>query len=85
MTHLLHNTSENNFSQNAFKTKSNFTPTRNRDRDLNHQTGILNNLDLKGMELCSKNNLCKMKQSEFPKIISDRTIVIKLADKGVQR
>lgn len=85
MTHLFHNTSENNFSQNTFKTKSNFTPTRNRDRDLNHQTDILNNLDLKGMELCSKNNLSKMKQSEFPKIISDRTIVIKLADKGVQQ
>ena len=33
------------------------------------------------MEICSKNNLSKMKQSELSKLIKDRTIITKPADK----
>ena len=34
------------------------------------------------MDICSKNNLSKVEQSELPKLINDRTIIIKPADKG---
>lgn len=61
-----------------FKTKSDFKPPRNRSRDLDHQIDILNNVDLKGMETCSQNNLSKMQLSEFSKLNNDRTIVIEL-------
>ena len=77
-----HNASENNNLQNLFKTKSHFTPSRNRDRDLDHQIDILNNSDLEGMERSSKNKLSKTEQSELPKLINDKTIIIKPADKG---
>ena len=50
LTEFFHNAPENNNLQNLFKTKSHFTPSRNRDRDLDHQIDILNNLDLEGME-----------------------------------
>ena len=35
------------------------------------------------MEGCSKSNLSKMEQSEFSKLINDKTAVIKPADKKV--
>ena len=54
----------------------------NRKRDLDHQIDILNNLGLEGLDICSKNNLSKMEQSEWPKFINDRTIIIKPADIG---
>ena len=50
------------------------------DRDLDHQIDILNNLHLKGMDICSKNNLSKIERSELPKLINDRTIIIKNED-----
>ena len=34
------------------------------------------------MDICSKNNLSKMEQSELLKLVNDRTIIIKPADKG---
>ena len=37
LTEFFHNATENNNLQNLFKTKSHFTPSRNRDRDLDHQ------------------------------------------------
>ena len=73
LTECFHNAPENNL-QNLFKTKSHFTPSRNRDRDLDHQIDILNNLDLEGMEISSKNNLSKTEQSELSKLINDKTI-----------
>ena len=73
MTEFFHNAPENNNLQNLFKTKSNFKPSRNRDTNLDHQ--------IEGMEICSKNNLSKMKQSELSKLIKDRTIITKPADK----
>ena len=82
MTEFFHNAPKNNNLQNLFETKSNFTPSRNRDRDLDHQNDILNNLDLEGMDICSKNNLSKIEQSELSKLINGRTIIIKPADKG---
>ena len=63
-------------------TKSNSVLSRNRDRDLDHQIDILNNVDLEGMGICSKNNLSKMEQSELSKPINDWTIIIKPIDKG---
>ena len=77
---FFHSTFENTFSQNVFNRKSNFTQPRNTDSDLDNQTDILNNLDLELRETCSKNNLSKMEQSEYSKLISDMTIVIKPAD-----
>ena len=50
--------------------------------DLDHQIEILNNLDLEGIGISSKNNLSKMEQSELSKLINDRTIIIKPANKG---
>ena len=61
--------------------KSNFAPSRNSVRDLDHQIDILNNADLEGMDICSKNNLSKMEQSELLKTISDWTIIMKPIDK----
>ena len=82
LTEFFHNAPENNNLQNLFKTKSHFTPSRNRDRDLDHQIDILNDLDLEGMDISSKNNLSKTEQSELSKLINDKTIIIKPADKG---
>ena len=82
LTEFFHNAPENNNLQNLFKTKSHFTPSRNRDRDLDHQIDILSNLDLEGMDISSKNNLSKTEQSELSKLINDKTIIIKPADKG---
>ena len=67
--------------QKIFKTKFNFTPFRNRDRDLDSQIDILSNLDLEGMDICYKNNLSKTEQPELLKLINDRTTIIKHADK----
>ena len=80
MTEFFHNAHENNNLQNLFKTKSNFTPPRNRDKDLDHQTDILNNLDFEGMDICSKSRLSKVEQSEPSKLIKDMTIIIKPED-----
>ena len=56
--------------QNGYKTKSYFTPLKNRVSELDHQIDILNNLDLEGMETCSENNLSKTEQPEFSKCIN---------------
>ena len=80
LTEFFHNAPENNNLQNLFKTKSNFTPPTNRDRDLDHQIDILNNLDLEGMDICSKSRLSKVEQSELSKLIKDMTIIIKPVD-----
>ena len=82
LTEFFHNATENNNLQNLFKTKSYFTPSRIRDRDLDHQIDILNNLDLEGMDTSSKNNLSKTEQSELSKLTNDKTIIIKHVDKG---
>ena len=86
LTEFFHNARENNNLQNLFKTKSHFTASRNRDRDLDHQIGILDhqigNLDLEGMDISSNNNLSKTEESELSKLINDKTIIIKPADKG---
>ena len=62
LTEFFHNAPENNNLQNFFKTKCKFTPSRNRNKDLDHQ---IYNLNLEGMDVCSKNNLSKMEQSEL--------------------
>ena len=59
LTEFFHNAPENNNLQNLFKTKSHFTPSRNRGRDLDHQIDILNNLDLERMDISSKNTCLK--------------------------
>ena len=82
LTEFFHNAPENNNLQNLFKTKSHFIPSKNRYRDLDHQIDVLNNLDLEGMDISSKNNLSKIEQSELLKLINDKNIIIKLADKG---
>ena len=59
-----------------------FTPSRNSDRDVDHKTDILNNLDLEGMEICSKNSFSKIEQSELLKLIDGRTVIINLQIRG---
>ena len=73
LTEFFLNAPENNNLQNLFKTKSYFTPSKNRDKDLHLQIDIRNNLDLEEMDICSKNNLSKIEQSELSKLINDRT------------
>lgn len=77
------NNSERNLSEkNLFKEQSTFTPPRNRDKDLDHQIDVLNNLNLEKMETRYKNNLSKKEQTELLKLQTDKTIVVKPADKG---
>ena len=73
---------EANDSENLFQKQSTFTPTRNRDRHLDHQINVLNNLNLEKMETKCKSNLSNMEQKELSKLNNDETIVIKPADKG---
>ena len=82
LAECFHNAPENKNLENLFKTKSNFTASRNRDKNLDHQIDLLNNLNLEGIDICPKNNLSKMEQSELPKLVNNRTIIIKPADKG---
>ena len=73
---------EANDSENLFQKQSTFTPPRNKDRDLDHQIDVLNNLNLEKMETKCKSNLSNMEQKELSKLNNDETIVIKPADKG---
>ena len=52
----------NNSVENLFQKPSTFTPPRNRERDLDHQIDILNNLNLEKRETKSKSNLSYMEQ-----------------------
>ena len=85
LTEFFHNAPENNNLQNLLNTKSTFTPSRNGDRNLDHQIDIVNNLYLQGMDIFPKTNLSKMEQSELSKLIENRTVIIKPADKGAQQ
>ena len=77
------NKKANDSKENLFQKQSIFTPLQNRDRDLDHQIDVLNNLNLEKMETkISKCSLSKMEQKELSKLSNDQTIVIKPADKG---
>ena len=67
--------------ESLFQKQSTFTPPRNRDRHLDHQIDVLNNLNPEEMETKSKSNLSNMKKKELSKLSNDETIVIKPADK----
>ena len=82
LAEFFHSAPENNNLQNLFKTKSHFTSSRNRDRDLDHQINILSNLDFEGMDISSKNNLSKTEQAELLKFINNKTVILKPTDKG---
>ena len=73
---------EGNDSENLIQKQSAFTPPWNRDRYLDDQIDLLNNLNLEQMQTKSKSNLSNMKQKELSKLTNDETIVIKHADKG---
>ena len=51
------NKEANNSEENLFQKQSTFTPTQKRDRDLDHQIDVLNNLNLEKMEKKSIGNL----------------------------
>ena len=70
------------FSGNLFQKNSTLTPLRNKERDLDHQIDVLNNLNLERMEAKSKSNLSNMEQKELSKLSNDETIVLKPVDKG---
>ena len=74
---------EANYSEeNIFQKQSTFTPPRHRDRDLDHQIDVVNNLNLEKMETKSKGNLSNMEQKEPSKLSNDETVVIKPQIKG---
>ena len=73
---------EANDSENLFQKQSTFTPPRNKDRDLDHQIHVLNNLNLEKVETKFKSNVSHMKRKELSKLTNDETIAIKSADKG---
>ena len=56
--------------------------SRNRDRDLDHQIDVLNNLDTDKMEAKSKSNLYNTEPKELSKLSNDESIVIKPTGKG---
>ena len=57
LAEFFQNKEANDSEENLFQKRSTFTPPRNRDRDLDHQTDVLNNLNLEEMEIKSKSNL----------------------------
>ena len=65
-----------------FKNNLLFALPRNRDRDLDHQIDVLNNLNLEEMQTKSKSNLSNMEQQEISKFSNDEDAVIKSAGKG---
>ena len=65
-----------------FKNNLLFALPRNRDRDLDHQIDVLNNLNLEEMQTKSKSNLSNMEQQEISKFSNDEDVVIKSAGKG---
>ena len=73
---------EANNSENLLRKQSTFTPRRKRDRELDHQIDVLNNLNLEKIETKFKSNLSNMEQKELSKLTNDETVVIKPADKG---
>ena len=62
--------------------QSTFITPRNRDKDLDHQIDVLNNLNLEEMETKSKSNLSNKEQNQLSKFGNDETTVIKPEDKG---
>ena len=56
--------------------------SRSRDRDLDHQIDVLNNLDTDKMETKSKSNFYNTEQNELSKLSNDESIVIKPTAKG---
>ena len=82
LVEFFQNKEANDSEENLFQKQSTFTPPRNRDRDLDHQIDVLNNLNLEKMEAKSNSNLSNMEQKELSKLSNDEIIVIKPADKG---
>ena len=69
-----HNSEENLFSKTIY-----YYP---RDRDLDHQMDVLNNLNLEKTGTKPKSNLSNIEQKEISKLRNNETTVIKPADKG---
>ena len=69
--------------ENLFQKQSTFTLPRNRNRDLDYQTGVLNNINLEKVETKSKSNLSSMEKIELSKLRNDKTMVIEYVNKGV--
>ena len=57
LAEFFQNKEANDSEENLFQKQSVFTPPLNRDRDLDHQIDVLNNLNLEKMETKSKSNL----------------------------
>ena len=82
LAEFFRNKEAHNSEENLFQKQSTFTPPRKRDRDLDHQIDVLNNLNLEKMGTKSKSNLSNVEQKQLSNLINDETIVIKLAEKG---
>ena len=82
LAEFFQNKEAHNSEENLFQKQSTFTPPRKRDRDLDHQIDVLNNLNLEKMGTKSKSNLSNVEQKQLSNLINDETIVIKLAEKG---
>ena len=65
LAEFFQNKEANDSEENLFQKQSVFIPPLNRDRDLDHQIDVLNNLNLEKMETKSKSNLSNMEQKEL--------------------
>ena len=63
---------EANDSESLFQKQTTFTPPSSRDRNLDHQVDVLNNLNIKKMEKKFKSDLSHMKQKELSKLANDK-------------
>ena len=64
----------NDFEETIFEQKCTFIPPRNRDRYLDQESEVLNNLNLEVMEEKSNGNLSNMDQKQLSKISNNETM-----------
>ena len=64
----------NDFEETIFEQKCTFIPPRNRDRYLDQESEVLNNLNLEVMEEKSNGNLFNMDQKQLSKVSNNETM-----------
>ena len=64
----------NDFEEIIFEQKCTFIPPRNRDRYLDQESEVLNNLNLEVMEEKSNGNLFNMDQKQLSKVSNNETM-----------
>ena len=64
----------NDFEETIFEQKCTFIPPGNRDRYLDQESEVLNNLNLEVMEEKSNGNLFNMDQKQLSKVSNNETM-----------